>query len=174
MSTAHDVLKRAQAAGVSVMVDGEQLRLKANSEPPRELLEELRAHKPALLRLLVQPDEAEIPDAAESISGWLVAMDRLPKACGPHGQRLKTLTTDFAMGPWSAAAVQHGWTDVQLFALDGGLIPEMSRRALHFRAMAWDFISLINGRGQYEEWPRQEMVDAVPWWEDEQCVARFH
>jgi hypothetical protein len=101
-------------------------------------------------------------------------MDRLPNACGVQGQRLKTLTTDFAEGRWSAPAVENEWTDAQLFALDGGLIHEMCRRALHFRAIGWDSISLINGRGQYEEWPRIDMGDALPWWDDDRCVARFH
>jgi len=101
-------------------------------------------------------------------------MDRLPKASGAHGQRLKAITTDFALGPWAACAVQNGWTDAQLFALDGGLIPEMTRRALHFRAINEDAISLINGRGAFEEWPRSNIGDAAPWWEDERCVARFH
>jgi len=178
MSTPHDVLKRAQAAGVEVIPDGDQLRLRANAAPPRELLDELRAHKPALLRLLAQPGDetpsASDADPAERIGAWLAAMDRLPKASGAHGQRLKAITADFALGPWAACAVQNGWTDAQLFALDGGLIPEMTHRALHFRAISEDAISLINGRGEFEEWPRPNIGDCVPWWEDERCVSRFH
>ena len=177
MSTPHDVLRRAQAVGVVIIADGGQLRLKAEAEPPRELIEELRAHKLALLQLLTQRDEATsgaTADPAERISAWLAAMDRLPKACGPYGLRLKVITTDFALGPWAACAMQNGWTDAQLFALDGGLISELANRALHFRAISEDAISLINGRGSFEEWPRPNIGDAVPWWEDERCVARFH
>jgi hypothetical protein len=127
--------------------------------------------------LLAQPDEAmsgDAADPAERIGAWLAAMDRLPKACGPLGQRLRAITADFALGPWAACAVQNGWTDADLFAIDGGLIPETSRRALHFRSIGEDAISLINERGGYEEWERRDMTDAVPWWGDDRCVSRFH
>jgi hypothetical protein len=176
MSTPYDVLKRARAAGVEIIPDGDQLRLRANAAPPRELLDELRAHKPALLRLLTQPDEATPSEAdpAERIGAWLAVMDRLPKACGPYGQRLRAITTDFALSCWAYEAVRLGWTDADLFDLDCGLIPEMSRRALHFRSIGEDALCLINGRGEYEEWERRDMTDAAPWWEDERCVARFH
>jgi hypothetical protein len=171
--TAHDVLKRALAAGVTLIADGSLLRLQADKEPPSELIEELRAHKPALMQLLMQPGAAAA-DPASRISSWLAATDRLPKACGPHGQRLKVITEDFALGPWAACAVQNGWTDADLFALDGGLIPEMAYRALHLRAISKDTISLINGRGAFEEWPRPNAENTIPWWEDQRCVARFH
>lgn len=178
MSTPHDVLKRAQAAGVEIIPDGDQLRLKASAAPPRELLEELRAHKPALMRMLAQSEDetpsAPADDPAERIGAWLAVMDWLPKASSPYGRRLKAITTDFALGSWAACAVQNGWTDADLFALDGGLIPEMTHRALHFRAINEDAISLVNGQGRYEEWERRDMTDAAPWWEDERCVARFH
>jgi hypothetical protein len=180
MSAARDALKRASAAGITLTAEGSRLSWRASAEPPAELLDELRAHKPALLQLLTQPDEeAPAPeidrdDPAERISASLAAVDHLPKACGPHGQRLKAITTDFALGCWAYKAVQLGWTDADLFAIDGGLIPEMSQRALHFRSIGEDAISLINGRGAFEEWPRRDMTDAVPWWEDERCVARPH
>jgi TubC N-terminal docking domain len=193
MSAALDILKRAKAAGVMLAADGGQLKLKAPKEPPRELLDELRAHKPELLALLSQhvgadgnariaiaawaqlsPSPLTIDGAAVRIEAWLHAMDRLPKASGAEGLRLQAVTKDFARGPWSYPAIRCAWSDAQLFGLDGGLVPEMSRRALHFRSIAEQVIVLINGRGQLEEWPRLDMPGALPWWEDERCIARFH
>ena len=182
------VLTRLKEAGVTVAVADGQLKLKGpKSVLNDDVLSELRAIKAELITLLSQPEadatavrkppsppQPDADEVAERITSWLEAMDRLPKACGPYGLRLKTITTDFALGCWAYPAVQHGWTDADLFALDGGLISEMSRRALHFRAINEDAISLINGRGAFEEWPRRDMTDAVPWWEDERCVTRFH
>lgn len=188
MSAALDVLKRAKLAGVTLAADGDQLRLKAPKEPPPELIEELRAHKAELLALLAAPANdafsawvspsplpLSIERAAERIAAWLHAIDRLPKACVPRGARLRALTSDFALGPWAYPSVQSGWSDVQLFALDGGLIPEMSRRPLHFRSIAAEMIVLVNGKGTLEEWQRQDMPDSAgPWWNDEKCVGRLH
>jgi hypothetical protein len=191
MRAALDILKRAQAAGVTVAADGEQLRLKAPKEPPTELIEELRAHKAELLALLATESSAEaiqiktwerpepLPlttdEAAARISSWLEAMDRLPKSCKLEGSRLKAMTEEFALGPWSYACVQSGWSDLALFHFSRGLIPEMSRRPLHFRCIGEDAIVLINSKGAHEDWRRQYMPDdAVPWWEDERCVGRLH
>jgi len=178
------ILSRLKRAGVTVAVVGGQLKFEGpKSVLSGEVVAELKAHKPELLALLSQGGTAppaatawqlDHDGIAERIEAWLHAVDRLPKACGPDGQRLKALTTDFLLGCWACPAVQHGWSDADLFALDGGLIPEMARRALHFRAIGEDAISLINGRGQYEEWERRDMADAVPWWGDDRCVARFH
>jgi hypothetical protein len=102
-------------------------------------------------------------------------MDRLPKACVPQGQRLRAVTMDFALSVWAAPAVRCGWTDAELFALHGGLIPEMARRPLHFLNIAEDAIALMDGRGHVSNWPRKELPDdAAPWWQDPACVAALH
>jgi hypothetical protein len=114
-------------------------------------------------------------EAAERIAAWLHAIDRLPKACGLQGARLRAITSDFALGPWSYPCVKSGWSDAQLFTLDGGLIREMSHRPLHFRSVAAEMIVLVNGKGTLEEWLRQDMPDSAgPWWNDERCVGRLH
>jgi hypothetical protein len=178
MSAALDILKRAKLAGITLAADGYQLRLKAPKEPPPELIAELRAHKAELLALLaasttdamktwVQP--SPLPhspqEAAERIAPWLQEIDRLPKACSPQGARLRALTSDFALGPWASPCVQSGWSDTQLFALDGGLIPEMSRRPLHFRSIAAEMIVFVNGKGMLEaRWSQDIQDSAGPWW----------
>jgi hypothetical protein len=49
---AADVLHAAHTAGITVMLDGDGILLEADAEPPRELLEALARHKPAILDLL--------------------------------------------------------------------------------------------------------------------------
>jgi hypothetical protein len=162
-------------------VDGE-LKLKGTGQALSEpVLNELRAHKPELLALLSQGEAAPAPAAPPGLDGiagciedWLSAVDKVPKACGPQGQRLKALTTDFLRGCWAYEAVRLGWSDADLFAIDGGLIPEMSRRPLHFRSIGEDAICLINGRGEYEDWERRDMADVVPWWRDDRCIGGSH
>jgi hypothetical protein len=175
------ILSRLRAAGVIVRaVDGE-LKLKGPGQALGEpVLNELREIKPELLTLLSQeavPAPAaplDLDGITGRIEGWLNAVDRVPKACGPQGQRLKALTTDFLLGCWAYEAVRLGWSDADLFAIDGGLISEMSRRPLHFRSIGEDAICLINGRGAYEEWERRDMTDAVPWWRDDRCIGGGH
>jgi hypothetical protein len=174
------ILSRLRAAGVIVRAVAGELKLKgpgpALSEP---VLKELREIKPELLALLSQeavpaPAPAaplDLDGIAGRIEGWLNDVDKVPKACGPQGQRLKVLTADFLLGCWAYEALRFGWGGADLFAIDGGLIPEMSRRPLHFRSIGEDMIFLINGRGAYEEWPRRDMTDAVPWWQDDRCVG---
>jgi hypothetical protein len=124
---------------------------------------------------LPAPDAGpSIDDIAARISGWLAALDRLPLAGGAERLRLEILTRDFAFSCWAYACVQCGWNDAQLFSLIGGLIPEMSRRTLHFHTVGENRLVLIDGRGQIEEWPRRETPDSEPWWQDGRCVKRFY
>jgi hypothetical protein len=50
--SAAEALRAAQAAGVTVMFDGEGLLLEANAEPPQAVLELLARHKLSILALL--------------------------------------------------------------------------------------------------------------------------
>jgi len=169
------VLTRLKAAGVSITAANGQLKVKGpKAVLSDDVLNELRAIKGELLQILSAATPLDLDGIAERISSWLRAMDRLPKACGIEAHTLKTITSDFALGPWAYEAVRLGWSDADLFTLDGGLIAEMARRALHFRSVGEDTIALINGRGAYEEWGRRDTAGAVPWWEDARCVARLH
>jgi hypothetical protein len=173
MSGASAILTRLRDAGVTVAVADGQLKLKGpKSALGEDVLSELRAHKPALLQILARAAPLDLDAIAGRIEAWLRAMDRLPRACGIESQRLKAITLDFAFGCWAYDAVRLGWTDGQLFALDGGLIPEMARRPLHFRSIGENTIHVINGRGAYEEWPRRDMTDAAVWWLDDRVGGR--
>ena len=50
--TAARALRAARRAGVRIFLEGEEVRLTADQEPPAELLELLRATKPELVELL--------------------------------------------------------------------------------------------------------------------------
>lgn len=66
--SAHDLLDRARQYGVHIETDGERLKLRADRQPPADLLEEIRRHKPAILRELADTLTAE-QEAA--ICRWL-------------------------------------------------------------------------------------------------------
>jgi hypothetical protein len=50
--SATEVLKLARAAGISVIVNGENIMLEGPAEPPADMLDALRKHKPDILALL--------------------------------------------------------------------------------------------------------------------------
>ena len=50
--SAADAVKIARAAGVEVALDGDNLSLKAASEPPAAILDELRRHKTEIIAML--------------------------------------------------------------------------------------------------------------------------
>ena len=50
--SAAELLTRARAAGVELILNGDRLRVRAPQRPPDDLLEALRAHKAELLALL--------------------------------------------------------------------------------------------------------------------------
>jgi hypothetical protein len=56
--SAVEALRAAQAAGITVTLDGEGLLLEAVAEPPRSVLDALARHKRAILDLL-QPGQCE-------------------------------------------------------------------------------------------------------------------
>jgi hypothetical protein len=61
ISTALAILKRAQAAGLVVRRDGDQLKLRAPKQPDAELLAELKAHKAEIIALLAAAVPSEGP-----------------------------------------------------------------------------------------------------------------
>jgi hypothetical protein len=72
--TAAGLLARAHSAGLVVVAEGGNLRLRGPVKPPADLLAELRQHKPEVLALLTAP--ANDPPA-ESADHWgLTQIDR--------------------------------------------------------------------------------------------------
>ena len=50
--SATEVLKLARVAGISVMVDGENIMLEGSAEPPADTLDALRKHKADIIAVL--------------------------------------------------------------------------------------------------------------------------
>jgi hypothetical protein len=86
--SAAEVLKAARAAGVVAMLDGPSLALKAEREPPPQMVDLLRAHKPQILELLRAERRAIIqylnahfrpsPLGRCAHCGWGVSFERNP------------------------------------------------------------------------------------------------
>jgi hypothetical protein len=75
--TAAAALARAQAAGLTLTVDGDRLRWRG-PQPSAELLATLRAHKPELLALLAAND-APAATPGRAASGALVLQPAIPE-----------------------------------------------------------------------------------------------
>ena len=109
------------------------------------------------------PFEAEV----KRIEAWLAAANRIPPSSPRELRRLARLTERFALSVWAHPAVVGGWSDGELFALEGGLITEFTRRTLHFISISEDGAVLMTGRAKTEPWLRKpELVDASPWWRE--------
>jgi hypothetical protein len=66
-----ELLARCRATGLSLTAEGEALHVDYfDREPPAELLEELRRHKPALLAILGEAPEADSPAAVIAPAQW--------------------------------------------------------------------------------------------------------
>jgi len=117
--TAHDVLKRALAAGVTLAADGAQLRLQAEKKPPSELIEELRAHKAEILDLLRTPPRS--PEGL--ITAWRASIACVATDL-PEVSRLKTVSLRFLDGSNVAAAIENEWNEVSLFGVHRGGYPK--------------------------------------------------
>jgi hypothetical protein len=69
MNAALDLLEQARRYGVEIRAKGDKLKLKAPKAPPPDLLERLRASKPAILAALSEPAPAWSAD------NWRVFFD---------------------------------------------------------------------------------------------------
>lgn len=96
--TPREVLARLVESGLSVVADGEVLRLRAPAAPPAELVELARAHKPALLALVA---EHSAPKPYIDVHGDLV----VPADCDPAlcwwkgGRSIADTLDDLDAGP---------------------------------------------------------------------------
>jgi hypothetical protein len=120
LSTAHDTLHAAVAAGVRVAVDGKDLVWEAASEPPAALLKALARHKADIIALLdpaasrVVPSNAAIAD--DRIPGvWTDALAKLSRQRRPPDdvsyRQWDQLRDDFTRfcERWAGRASALGW-----------------------------------------------------------------
>jgi len=109
-------------------------------------------------------------EIVDRISEWLAVTDKPPPQASTQWKALADVTERFALGCWAYACVSAGWTDEQLFAIDGGLIPAMHRKN-HYLMMADESAAtVLTGKGKLHKFCRPMIYDP-PWWDDPRTVA---
>ncbi len=114
MSAVAEVLELARRHGVLVEARGDELRLRAASAPPRDVVDALREHKPEIMAALAAM-------SFETPQEWLEGVSRLLGMSNP-----KTVAGDswavfmeschaFMEGPWPGKAASMGWDAYDLF-----------------------------------------------------------
>jgi hypothetical protein len=90
MSTAAELIKRCRAAGLSLAVEGDALHVDFERDPPAELIQEIRQHKPKVIVAL--SEGGGLGNTRRSSIGARSALPRNPLRW--HGTRCKTAGTD--------------------------------------------------------------------------------
>jgi hypothetical protein len=112
--TVSSLIEQASAAGIRLVPDGDTLRLRTRRDPPAELVEALRAHKPEILAALRQQ-----PALAECLS----RLQAMPYPADIEVDRWALFLADAAafLAVWGPQAERTGWRASDLFAVPGGL-----------------------------------------------------
>src|SRR5258708_7686244 len=122
---AHRLIEDARAAGFSIEVEGGDLIVEADRDPPAELLAELRQHKAEVIAFL-RPPPRETTDASQDAGDLderaaLVEYGaNIPRrwAEGFAAMASMPAPTGFSPERWAADAAKCGWSDVDLFGCD--------------------------------------------------------
>src|SRR5258708_4911683 len=136
---AHRLIEDARAAGFSIEVEGGDLIVEADRDPPAELLAELRQHKAEVIAFL-RPPPRETTDASQDAGDlderaalveyganiprrWaegFAAMASMPAPTGFSPERWARIVdaTGTFLDRWAADAAKCGWSDLDLFGCD--------------------------------------------------------
>jgi hypothetical protein len=103
---------------------------------------------------------------ANRIGVWLDALDNLPTPAGADERKLLSTSKTFALSVWAHPALAAGWTNAELFARPGGLVPQMALRNLHLMNIDETGATLMSGKGIVENYERSRFQggDERPWW----------
>jgi hypothetical protein len=136
---AQRLIDDARAAGLSIAVEGGDLIVEADCDPPAELLAELRQHKAELIAVLVPPildgtSSLPEPDDLGERAGiieyganvprrWaegFAAMASMPAPGGFSPERWARIVdaTGTFLDRWAADAAKCGWSDLDFFGCD--------------------------------------------------------
>jgi hypothetical protein len=136
---AQRLIEDARAAGLSMEVDGSDLIVEADRDPPADLLAELRQHKAEVIAFL-RPPSRETADAAQDaddlderaalieygagvLRAWAEGYAALCAMPAPAGfsperwQRIVVAAGKF-LDRWAAKAIAYGWSDLDVFGCD--------------------------------------------------------
>jgi hypothetical protein len=136
---AQRLIEDARAAGLSMEVEGGDLIVEADRDPPPGLLAELRQHKAEVIAFLVPPPLASAPplpelddfhDRAAIIEcranvprRWVEGYEALctmPAPAGFSSERWHRIVDaiEAFLDRWAAKAIACGWSDLDLFGVD--------------------------------------------------------
>ncbi len=112
--SAAQAIELAHRHGVELEPRGELLHYRAAAQPPPEVLEALREHKPEIMAALATVSPSTPQEWLEGVSG-LRAMPA-PEGMAPESWMLFLASCNaFMEGPWPGKAASLGWTAHNLF-----------------------------------------------------------
>jgi hypothetical protein len=119
---AQRLLDACRAAGLSLQLEGQDVFVEADRDPPPALIAELRQHKAELIELLrAAPDD--IDERAGVPRSWAEGYAALCAMSPPSGfwperwQRIVDAAGVF-LDDWAEIAIACGWTDLDVFGCD--------------------------------------------------------
>jgi hypothetical protein len=135
---AQRLIEEARAVGLSIEVEGGDLIVEADCDPPAELLAELRQHKAELLAVLIPPvtdsastlqpsdldERAAIVEYGAGVPRrWAegyAALASMPAPTGFSSERWAGIVdaTGAFLDHWAAKAIACGWSDLDVFGCD--------------------------------------------------------
>ena len=134
---AQRLIDDARAAGLSIEVEGGDLIVEADRDPPAGLLAELRQHKAELIAVLVRPSGAGTPTDHDELDERAALIEfgvNVPRRWAEGYAALCSMPTPSAFSPerwarivdaagafldvWAAKAIACGWTDLDVFGCD--------------------------------------------------------
>jgi len=131
MTSVASALAMARAAGVTVVMDGDGLKMKAAAKPPDAVIEEIRRHKPAILELLRSNPYGAAIEKLRSKCPAYIEIDRW---------QLAIQDADSFLAQWGTQAYLVGWTAKELFGLSP--VPEKPKPN-YLRLSRYDQTGLI-------------------------------
>ncbi len=118
MSAVAEVLDLARRHGVLVEARGDELRLRAAAEPPRDVVEALRQHKPEIMAALSTVSPSTPQEWVDGVSR-LRGMSTPETVAGDSWAAFLASCDAFMACPWPSKAASMGWTAHNLFGCDG-------------------------------------------------------
>jgi hypothetical protein len=125
------LLDACRAAGVMLQIDGENLVVETDRDPPPDLIAELREHKRELIAVLSPQVAADVVNDLDERAAiieygagvprvWAEGYAALASMPAPTGfspkrwQRIIDATGTF-LDRWAAEAIECGWSDLDVF-----------------------------------------------------------
>jgi hypothetical protein len=119
-------------------------------------------------------DQYELPAKREYIARRDV-LERL-KARDELGKRLIDATRLFAHSFASQQAINCGWSDPELFALDGGVVPRIvyeRSRGFSIKEFTPENVKVQDNHSNMLTWRRPDCAGKPVWWQDPRIIAEI-